>query len=349
MKKLIPQFLKYPLITLYILWRCLSRGQASSRRTNMNLSGVLPPPGKIIHGGKVKLLHIRERFGDSWKHFNTAYFASSGLPFAPAIWLRLYKLFGIKTVWNQNGFAYPAIYPGKVVNRVNGLMKPLHLAHFVVFQTEFTKHCSDKFIGPFKGQYEIIINPIDTTKFAPRETSLPLEPLVIIMSGNHFESGERMKISLEAIKKVREQMSVKLILIGQPDFEVQEDWIEKTGPFTQQEAPSLYRQAHILLHMKYLDPCPTVVLEALATGLPVIGQGNGGMPELVNQESGILLPVSEDFNRLQYPEAEAVAEAIIRVRENLSQYSQAARAQALKFDKEIWLKKHEEIFNKLLS
>ena len=73
------------------------------------------------------------------------------------------------------------------------------------------------------------------------------------------------------------------------------------------------------------------------------------MPELVNGDSGILLDVPEDFAQLHYPTPEAVAEAVMKIRENLPAYGAAARKQALKFDKEIWLKKHEEIFNKLLK
>lgn len=349
-KKLIPKPLKYALASLYIFLRGVSRGR-SGRGAILNLAGVLPAPKSraIVHGGKVKLLALRERFGDSWKHFNLAYLVSSGLPFAPALWIKIYRLFGIKTVWNQNGFAYPALYSQEVVSKINSLLKPMHLADFVVYQTEFTKRCAERFIGLFTGPSEIIINPVDTEKFKPREETLLDNPFTIIMSGNHFESEERLRVSLEALRLLREKIPLKLILIGKPDFEMGETWIEKTGPFTQEEAPELYRRGHLLLHLKYLDPCPTIVLEALASGLPVVGQGNGGMPELVNLESGILLSAPEDFEKLHYPEASAVAEAILKIREDLASYQRAARKQALQFDKKIWLEKHAEIFAKVLS
>ena len=47
-----------------------------------------------------------------------------------------------------------------------------------------------------------------------------------------------------------------------------EDAVELLGPYTQAEAPALMRRADLLLHTKYNDPCPTVVLEAMASGLP---------------------------------------------------------------------------------
>lgn len=343
-----PKILKYPLIFLYILFRLVLRGKPSNKIT-LNLARVMPAPGQIVHGGKVKLIALRERFGDTWKHFNIAYFVSSGLPPQPLTWIMVYKKFGVKVVWNQNGFAYPALYPPEVVSRIHHLFKPMRKCDYVIYQSEFTKRCANKFLGAYIGNSCVLINPVDTEKFIPAPTAQPVEPFTIIMAGNHFESEERMRVSLEAVHLVRKKgINAKLIVTGRTEREFTEPWIEKVGAFTQEEAPALYRKAHILLHLKYLDPCPTNVLEALATGLPVVGQENGGMPELVG-DAGILLSSSEDFERLHYPSTEAVAEAILKVRENLTEFSTKARSQALRFDKKIWLEKHEEIFNSLLK
>ncbi len=350
LKRLVPKPLKYPLIALYVFGRLLLRGFSQSG-VILNLAGVLPPQGskKIVHGGKVKLLALRERFGESWKRFNIAYFVSSGLPFAPAVWLRLYKLFGVKTVWNQNGLAYPAWAKGKA-GAINDLLKPIHLADYVIYQTEFTKRCTEKFLGFYTGPYLVLINPVDTKKFQPREVPLPTEPFVIIMSGHHFESQERMRVSLESVRALRKKgLEVKLIIIGNTQEVPSEDWIEVLGKFTQEEAPALYQRGHILLHLKNLDPCPTIVLEALSCGLPVVGLANGGMPELVDDKSGILMPATEDFDHFTYPNPDEVAEAILKVKNGLEALSAGARKRALKFDKTLWLNKHEEIFANLLK
>ena len=338
-----PRIFKYPLIIAYILYRLILRGR-SAKGIRLNLAGVLKP-GKIVHGGKVKLLALRERFGDSWRNFNIAYFVSSGLPFAPSLWLSIYKFFGIKIVWNQNGVAYPA-WAREKTSHVNSLMKPVHKADFVIYQTDFTKRSADKFLGPYTGLACVLVNPVDTKRFRPRATAQPVEPLTIIMSGHHFESEERLKVSIEAVKKLGD---ARLMVIGNTQKLPKKDWIEEIGKFTQEEAPDLYHKAHILLHLKNLDPCPTFVLEALASGLPVVGLANGGMPELVDEKSGILIPCKEDFDQFHYPEAEEVAQAILKIKNNLAEYSRSARVQALKFDKETWLAKHEEIFNSILK
>ncbi len=344
-----PKLFKYPLIFIYILFRCITRGLPNNKLT-LNLAGVLPvaSSNKIIHGGKVKLLHLRERFGDTWKHFNVAYFVSSGLPFAPAIWLRIYKLFGIKIVWNQNGVAYPALYSPDIVKRINELYIPMPLSDYVIYQTEFTKRCADKYLGVFSGPSSIIINPVDTRRFIPRVTPLPTEPLVLIMLGNHLESEERLLVVLQAICLLRDKGTItKLIIIGQSDRNIKEEWVEQRGAYLQKDAPELFQSAHIFIHLKYLDPCPTTVEEALSSGLPVVGCQNGGMPELVSEQAGILIPTAEDFEKLHYPSPDEVVKAIEQIRTNYQEYSRSARESALKFDKEIWLKRHEEIFQKI--
>ncbi len=350
-KKYIPKFLKYPLIAIYILLRCVFRGTAK-KEIALNLAGVLPTreSKEVVHGGKVKLLHLRERFGDAWRHFNIAYFGSSSLPFAPGIWIKMYKLFGVKIIWNQNGVAYPALYPAGTVENINKLLMPMHLSDYVVYQTEFVKRCADKYLGKFGGPNSVIINPVDTEHFKPVETPLSQEPLTIIMLGNHFESKERMDVSTESLRILRKKgAELKLIIIGRIQYDIEEDWIEKRGAYLQEDAPALMQSGHIFLHLKYMDPCPTAVLEALASGLPVVALNSGGLPEMVNGDAGILLPVVENFEKLHYPRAEDAAEAIMRIRQNLPDFSRGARRQALKFDKKVWLAKHAEIFNNLLK
>ena len=121
------------------------------------------------------------------------------------------------------------------------------------------------------------------------------------------------------------------------------------GAFSYDDAPSIYTRADILLHLKYKDPCPNVVIEAMACGLPTIGSNSGGLPELVG-DCGILLPVVSSWDEMMYPTVANVCEAIIELAESLMASQLAARNRAVvKFSSDRWLTKHDKWFRRLLE
>lgn len=65
------------------------------------------------------------------------------------------------------------------------------------------------------------------------------------------------------------------------------------GMCEEQEILSLMRKADVLLVPSQIEENqPTVILEAMACGLPVIASDKGGIPETVN-EAGIILPAND--------------------------------------------------------
>ena len=96
------------------------------------------------------------------------------------------------------------------------------------------------------------------------------------------------------------------------------------------------------------DPCPSVVLEALASGVPVVYPRSGGVPELVGDDGGIGVPHPDGFERDEPPDADALADAVTRVLADLPAYRAAARARAVdRFSLEPWLDRHAELFERL--
>lgn len=327
----------------------------------LNYGGALGGDG-LIHGGRVKLLHLAERFPETPADFNLLYLVSSAPPrFAPDL-VEWAKARGAKFVWNQNGVAYPA-WRGARSEEINGPMRALRQqADFIFNQSEFCRRCADRFLGPVAAPSEIAFNCVDTERFRPGPAP---DPAVcrLLAAGSHHESYRILSLLDAVAELVRRKFPVQLQLAGRlawPGAEraVREKIralgigaeVQMGQPYRQEDAPAIYQAAHILVHPKYQDPCPTVPIEAMACGVPVIGSRSGGMPELVTPEAGVLLAVPESWETNHWPDAAAVADAVGTIMGRWSDFSAGARSNAVaRFSKTGWLAQHARVFTALTA
>jgi glycosyltransferase involved in cell wall biosynthesis len=124
--------------------------------------------------------------------------------------------------------------------------------------------------------------------------------------------------------------------------------VELLGGYAQRDAPEVFRRAHVLLHTKMQDPCPTLVLEAMACGLPVVYPASGGTVELVGDDAGVGVPHEATWDREVPPAPEELAAALDRVLGDHASYASAARARDVsRFAPEPWLERHRQLFQEL--
>jgi len=152
-----------------------------------------------------------------------------------------------------------------------------------------------------------ILNGCDTSVFHPgdrnearAEVGCDPSDELIVYAGNLLVTkglGELMEAFLE-LAKVRPQL--RLTIVGQGPYR---DTLARRAAAANSgkrvilpgrcDAAGIaqwMRAADIFCLPSYSEGCPNVVVEALACGRPIVATNVGGIPELVNQESGILVP-----------------------------------------------------------
>ena len=312
-------------------------------------------------GGLIKLFPLKGKFPERFNDFNLMYLVSSALPPHAEEIVRVLKSRGGKLVWNQNGIAYPGCY-GDFYPWYNLRMATLRAqADYIVNQSEFSRVSAERYLGPSGAPSEICFNPVDTTVFTPAVADLAGEPWQILAAGTSLAL-YRTKSALDTLRVLLKRgRRVHLTFAGgfhwrgakaqlRQEMRGLEGHVTIHPPFRQEEAPGIYRQAHLLLHTKFNDPCPTVPIEAMSCGLPVVGTHSGGMPELVAEKCGILVPVEQGWEQDLPGNPETLADAVEQVMKVREEMSREAREHAVRtFDVKGWMGRHESVFHQVLE
>ncbi|MBE9508070.1 MAG: glycosyltransferase family 4 protein [Chloroflexi bacterium] len=238
----------------------------------------------------------------------------------------------------------------------------LHAADYVFYQSEFSRASSAKFLGKRNKPSEVLYNAVDTNLFCPASPKRTARELVLLTAGSKY-TFERVESPIRTLACVRKSYSpTRLIFAGKVWNHLLEPThrlIIKLGlekhvtflpPFTQIEAPEIFQQADILIHPKINDPCPGIVIEAMACGLSIVYSESGGVPELVGEEAGVGVLTDSNWEQFTSPAPETWAKAVLTVAEAHLRYAEAARRRAVeRFDLQPWVKRHEQVFSELLE
>jgi len=316
----------------------------------------LPAAGEPTAGGTAKFQKMATRFPNSPYDFSVLYLGSSGLPrdLRPLLWLARRR--GAPVVVNQDGVGYPG-WAGARTDQVNApLRRALLAADHVLYQSEFCKGAADAFLGEPRGGWEVLHNAVDVERFVPAPAR-PSGGPVLLLGGDQTQP-YRLELGLRTLAALRPahpdaRLLVAGRVVGEPSRLADElgvrDRVEFLGRYAQRDAPALYGRAHLLLHTKVNDPCPNVVLEAMACGLPVVYPASGGTIELVGDEAGIGVPHRDSWERDEPPAPEAMATAVATALAAVDVLSAAARRRAVeRFPLDLWLDRHADLFARLL-
>lgn len=109
-----------------------------------------------------------------------------------------------------------------------------------------------------------------------------------------------------------------------------------------EELATLYSRATVFVNPTHSDNFPTVNLEALACGTPVITYRTGGSPEAVDESTGIVVDKRD---------VQSLANAIMKVIDNPEQFkSEICRKRAvINFNRDIQFNKYIDLYENLIK
>jgi len=314
----------------------------------------VPAPGEPVAGGSAKFQRLATRFPNHPTDFSMLYLGSTWLPrdLRPLLWHARRRR--IPLLLNQNGVGYPG-WAGSDTEAFNRPLRVvLGAAEHVLYQSEFCKQAADEMIGEPHGSWEILHNAVDVRHFTPADHAPDGGP-ILLLGGDQYQA-YRLELGLESLAALLPSSpDAQLLVTGRLVAPV-EPLVERfglrgrvhvLGRYSQADAPAVFRRAHVLLHTKVNDPCPSLVIEAMASGLPVVYPRSGGVPELVGDDAGIGVPHPDGFEQDEPPSAEELADAVTRVLDELPAYAAAARRRVVdRFALEPWLDRHAEVFTR---
>jgi len=116
--------------------------------------------------------------------------------------------------------------------------------------------------------------------------------------------------------------------------------VKFVGRVSQDKVPYYMSAMDVMILPSRNEGFPTVVNEAQACGIPVVGSSNGGIPEEIG-DGGIVVEEGENFEK-------GFAEAVINLLENPID-SNCIREKALEYSWENIVKKEVKVYEEVLK
>jgi glycosyltransferase involved in cell wall biosynthesis/peptidoglycan/xylan/chitin deacetylase (PgdA/CDA1 family) len=182
---------------------------------------------------------------------------------------------------------------GEHLGNWGSLVHPwLRLAHQIVVPSDYVR----REFARHGYEARVVRNVVDTTRFGYRLRN-PLGPR--LLSTRSLEPSYRVDLILSAFALVRmERKDATLTVAGGGSEEGRLKAMAEAmsgvtflGPVTPAEMPGICAEADVFLNASVVDNQPLSLLEAFASGLPVVTTATGGIASMLRHgESGLIVP-----------------------------------------------------------
>ena len=190
----------------------------------------------------------------------------------------------------------------------------------------------------FLGEYPCVMmnNGIDLSIFFPQPVEKNEKMLLNIADGLDERKGYRDLIAL--MEKLPEDYRLVMVGLKKKDLaKLPESIIPVLRTETMQELAKYYSQAEWFVNTTYEDTFPTVNIEALGCGTPIITYASGGSPEIIDETCGRVVAVGD---------VDAIAQIIL---ENQPFAVEACVQRAQNFDKQNNYRKYINLYEETLK
>lgn len=167
------------------------------------------------------------------------------------------------------------------------------------------------------------------------------------------EKAKNIKGLLRAVREVADyRQDFVLTLVGRGkdwqncfeyarELQFPQGMVEWTGELSPEGVSDIMHESDAFLFFSRYENAPVVLSECLASGLPIVSSRAGGIPEMVSEESGILVDVEDET---------AFANAVNYMLDHYQEYdTEAMRQSAAKFSSEAISRKLIGIYDSVLE
>lgn len=224
--------------------------------------------------------------------------------------------------------------------RTNSFSSVANRLHVVAVSEWLSKYISESLFQSIGATINIINNGIDVNgAFKPSK-----EKIKMILGVSNVWTEDK---GLNDFKRIRNLLpdDVVIQLVGLSQSQIKSlpkgiKGISRTSNIEQ--LADMYSEASVLVNPTYNDSFPTVNLEALACGTPVVTYRTGGSPEAVDANTGIVVEKGD---------VKGLTNAILKIINNPNCYTiDSCRSRAVEyFNKDIQFNKYIDLYEQILS
>jgi glycosyltransferase involved in cell wall biosynthesis len=286
-----------------------------------------------------------------------AYIAKYGLPHlihvhipwkAGLIGLELKRKYSLDMIvtehWGIYNQAAPDHFQKQTLLTRSILKKVFDASSLLLAPSAFLAEGVNRMVSPVA--IKLVPNVVDTSLFYPKEEKYNVFTFIHVSNLVPLKNVKGILEAFSYLIKDQGRNGVQLVIVGNRDDHYKKEaddlgllnkYVYFRGEVPYTEVAREMQLSHCLLLNSDIENSPCVIGEALCCGLPVIATSVGGIPELVNESNGILVPPRNK---------KALAEAMKEMVEKYTSFNTKALAESArkKFNYNAIGKLHDEAY-----